>query len=694
MCKLSSILSFLILILVSSAHAQSEQLMLQQACSGTFMLCGLNDPKTKGIIVPHIYERVFSFSDGLALVIKNNRYGYIDNNGNEVIPPQYDNAFRFSGGFARVAQNGLYTFIDKTGTEITSPKYDMVFEFSDGLARVVKGDLYGFVDKTGEEVIPVQYTLPKEYCTPDFPYRSRSCHILRAPDTIADEDETVRISHSDFKNGMAIISEDDKEGVIDRKGNRIIATQFKKIVPFTADIIFVTQINNSYPNPDCMGLYSIKSGWLTNSKLVGSVSDYLRPDLIWASGCGSRLQGLLKPDGTWKIEPIMDMVQGFYDERAIICTGKTSGQESRCGAIDPDGNIAVPLNTYFLHYWINGFGRVRKNGKEGFIDKSGNILGGRLFVEVKRNKAGDVERVLLEDGNWVGLNRQGKIVTDPLENKIIASCPSGVKLVLKSGKIQVQDADNKPTIPLLFEHNYNELYCDRPSPINVAEKKWNFIALDGHLLSEEGFDNIGGFNSGYAAVMRDDLWGIINAQGQFTVRPRYKRLTSHRSGIFRAESEHHINWINGEGEEQPEPVHDSPDQRATFLKCKGGGTIFPKIVRNTRLWGLADAEGKIVITPKYRAISCPENGTVMVPVDAQKQWCPVGADNNVRGKKCIEQYSPITLSHHSPEKFSDDPYESSVLWSRAQLDYAIGERAEHPKLIGGRYVRCFTQDLI
>jgi len=112
--------------------------------------------------------------------------------------------------------------------------------------------------------------------------------------------------------------------------------------------------------------------------------------------------------------------------------------------------------------------------------------------------------------------------------------------------------------------------------------------------------------------------------------------------------------------------------------------IVAKSENGATLWGLADAEGRIVIPPKYRAIDCPKNGTVMVPVDAQKQWCPVDADNIVREKKCIERYYPVTWSHLYPEKFSNDPYESSVLWSRAQLEYAAGRRAERPKFIGGR----------
>lgn len=54
-------------------------------------------------------------------------------------------------GLAVVKLNDRYGFVDKTGKEVISPKYDSVGYFSEGLVTVLlKGNL-GFVDKTGKE---------------------------------------------------------------------------------------------------------------------------------------------------------------------------------------------------------------------------------------------------------------------------------------------------------------------------------------------------------------------------------------------------------------------------------------------------------------------------------------------------------------------------------------------------------------
>lgn len=40
---------------------------------------------------------------------------------------------------------------------------------------------------------------------------------------------------------------------------------------------------------------------------------------------------------------------------------------------------------------------------------------------------------------------------------------------------------------------------------------------------------------------------------------------------------------------------------------------------------------------------------------------------------------PLTVTHSYPEQFSADPYENSVLWTRAWLDYLAGERERPPE---------------
>ena len=71
-------------------------------------------------------------------MIKNDKYGYIDKQGNEVIPCKYDYAGGFRDGITTVKKNGKYGYIDKQGNEVVACKYDYAGGFSDGMAVVKK----------------------------------------------------------------------------------------------------------------------------------------------------------------------------------------------------------------------------------------------------------------------------------------------------------------------------------------------------------------------------------------------------------------------------------------------------------------------------------------------------------------------------------------------------------------------------
>lgn len=107
--------------------------------------------------VSHYDRRIEKYSEGLTLVIKEKKYGFINRMGIEVIPLQYDYAVDFAEGLAIVSKGVKFGFINIIGKEIIPFQYDDASSFSSGLARVQRNNLYGFIDKTGKEVIPLQY---------------------------------------------------------------------------------------------------------------------------------------------------------------------------------------------------------------------------------------------------------------------------------------------------------------------------------------------------------------------------------------------------------------------------------------------------------------------------------------------------------------------------------------------------------
>lgn len=140
---------------------------------------------TGQVIIPLKYEGSWPFSHGLAAVQFNDKWGLVDKNGHEVISHKYDWIGSFSGNLAGFCLNKKWGFVDITGREVINAKYDDTWGFSEGLAPVKLNGKWGFIDTTGREVIPLKYK-----------------------DII-----------SGFKNGKARVRLNRKWGFVDKAGN-------------------------------------------------------------------------------------------------------------------------------------------------------------------------------------------------------------------------------------------------------------------------------------------------------------------------------------------------------------------------------------------------------------------------------------------------------------------------------------------
>src|SRR5690606_38660524 len=78
------------------------------------------------------------FSEGLAAVNKNDKYGFIDTKGKVVIEPKYDWASSFSDGLAIVSAEGLYGAIDKKGKTVIPFEYQALADFQEGFATAAR----------------------------------------------------------------------------------------------------------------------------------------------------------------------------------------------------------------------------------------------------------------------------------------------------------------------------------------------------------------------------------------------------------------------------------------------------------------------------------------------------------------------------------------------------------------------------
>jgi hypothetical protein len=107
------------------------------------------------VVIAPQFARAMPFSDGVALVYVNGKAGYLDTSGNWVVEPRFDQGEVFSEGLARVHMNGspIWQYIDPTGKTAFSIRCEGAWDFHDGLAVACRGSKYGYIDRSGNMVI-------------------------------------------------------------------------------------------------------------------------------------------------------------------------------------------------------------------------------------------------------------------------------------------------------------------------------------------------------------------------------------------------------------------------------------------------------------------------------------------------------------------------------------------------------------
>lgn len=168
--------------------------------------------------------------DNMIITTMSLKYGYMDKTGEMVIPAIYDDAYDFSEGYAVVGKqnsNGetLYGAIDRTGNVVVPLIYHGMTPFHEGMARVYEQDeeepghwyKYGFVNTKGELVVPMIYH-----------------------------------EASNYSNGMAVVAvkderfKDEEEhhhqclfGCIDEQGNVVIPLEYCASFTFNDGVAYV-----------------------------------------------------------------------------------------------------------------------------------------------------------------------------------------------------------------------------------------------------------------------------------------------------------------------------------------------------------------------------------------------------------------------------------------------------------------------
>ena len=307
--------------------------------------------KTGDVVMPFKYDEAYNFSEGLAPVKLNGKYGFIDKSGKEVVPIKYDNVWDFTEGLAGVKLKGKWGFIDKSGKEVVPPKYVDVDYFHEGLAKVGLKGKWGFVDKSGKEVVPLKYENVWEF-------REGLASVeLNGKQGFVDKSgkEVVPLKYDwvkFFSEGLARVELNDKWGFIDKSGTEVVPLKYDGVGFFSEGLARV-ELNDKWGfiNKSGKEVVPLKYDW------VGFFSEGLAT--VELNGKGGYINKSGKEVVPIKYDEVWDFTEGLA---GVELKGKW-------GFIDKSGKEVVPLKYEDVTGFKEGLAAVKLNGKWGCISR-------------------------------------------------------------------------------------------------------------------------------------------------------------------------------------------------------------------------------------------------------------------------------------------------------------------------------------
>ena len=520
------------------------------------------------------YDWVGPFSQGAAIVVKDNKYGAILTGGHEITPPTYDYISPFHDGFANAIKKGNCIMIDLSGSEcklygnkiIRIPKeYDVVRDFKNGFACVKKDGKWGVIDTNCKEIFPPKFFYISDFVAGTAKYKlyegrewgflnsdgfCSDCNIEKEPEIdtngnliIERYEKTNEINKDKVKR---IIRIDNKGNFIVQNGDNdvIISNEYQIARDFYCGLACVQNKDGFWGAVNEHGELIIPFDYLSIQRFTYERSFAVNKNrqLCLVSSSGSVLKEFEFRWDTYNCRP-------FEEEYAII------EKDKKFGLIDKSGQEVfkiiydriIDIKKDCVDVKIEGIGEcsISLDGKSCFINNQ-TLLLPDWCIGIKQISE-NLFSALSSDEKWGIINKEGKILCDPIfdeikeirddiivgEEHIIERHGWSSKDVVKYGLYNVTSGVTIPAI-------YDEIPEIRDNYYSIKKDGLcGLLGLNGEEFLKPEYKDITYDNKGYFIVSkrtndgREIKQGLLNRNGETVIDPLFDIITIIKKGLYR-----------------------------------------------------------------------------------------------------------------------------------------------------------------
>ena len=325
------------------------------------------------VVIEFQFLAAESFGENGLAAVQNKDYewGFINTSGEYVIAPgEYDRIMSFSEGLAAVKKDGLWAFINEKGEFITDFIYYNTGDFTNGIAKVYldhEWSTVGYIDKSGKLITDTLFTAGGDFGANGLAAvesNDEKWGYINTSGEFALEPSFEFLSSFDV-NGIAMAMQNGKYGYINESFEFIIDPQFDLATPFGYSDLAAVQMNGKWGYIDRSGNMIIQPAFNTAYSFDHNGLAVVSQNEKW---------GVINREGAFVILPEYDYSDIAY-RADLICMKK----DGKCRYLDTNGKVVIDSDST-IAYSFDDIGltvvHVDKNNstKFGCIDRNGNEI--------------------------------------------------------------------------------------------------------------------------------------------------------------------------------------------------------------------------------------------------------------------------------------------------------------------------------
>ena len=519
------------------------------------------------------YDYIGEFYQGVAIVVKDDKYGAILVGGHEIISPTYDYISAFKDGYAKAFLKGAFKILNLAGQEckiyndkliVIPAKYDSVRDFKNGYACVELNEKWGAIDTEGKEIFEPQFYYLSDFVggTAKYQLNARDANSwgyvnvdgycsesnLNEPDIEPDGNLIIsRYLPTRLPNGSLVAADSARKVRINNKGELVVKNG-DHIVTLDKNYLYADDFVDGLARVTDSTLYS---GYVdTRGKIVVPIEYSTIGAFIENKAFGinkNKKICLISTSGSViKVLDQYDEAHSFWRGYAIV---SSSGQN---GLINGQGQeILAPLDGNIYYKSTEHEFRITLDGKEGYF----NALTRRLvrprykkILEVSREYA---KAEVPEIGN-VFVDWEGRTFIEDNGRIYLPDWCTGAKKILDnvylglsdSGKWGLVDQNGEtlciPSFDSIGKINSKIIQTEVHYTVkrggylyrNPAEEhviKYGIYDLENKVSIAPCYDKPLVLNDGYYLVEVDGLFGAIDLNGNQILKPEWLNIKRFRN---------------------------------------------------------------------------------------------------------------------------------------------------------------------